>query len=316
MCGIVPADSLRGEQMSNRYVNLVLGVQSFGSASRRQVMHVLADHADAEGRCFPSIPLLQKETELSKRTVVRCLSDLEGPGWLDVGRNSVGPKRRGNEYLLNRRKLEESQRPPKGAIVAPLGNSEEDSAAHRTNGATMTPLEQTMDGNGATMTRAMVPLCPSNGAKSASLYRRTPINPQRNPQGESEDRNTTPPSKHSRGNSFNKSQIDYAKELFDRIGCVAPQSTLDLAAGVIAILARESSIPLHSGMLALEAIARDAQGRGEVINNHWFGDGKWRPSAVRNRQTNTASSSRAMVGMYTPELADALERSREGAKAS
>lgn len=253
----------RGAWMSNRHVNLVLGVSSFGHASRRQVMHVLADHADIQGKCFPGLLLLEQETELSKRTLVRCLSDLDGEGWIQVDRSSVGPRRRGNQYSLNLKKLKESQRIPNGAMVALMdeaGSLPEDES----KSATVTPLDQHIDdANGATVTPLMVPKSTSNGAKSASLYRRTIINHHR--KGE----NKAPPS-----------IAECAKAFFKRIAVVAPKSTSELAGDAISILVDQNGITPWEAMLCLEQVAVAAQARGEVINNFWFADDKWKGNSA------------------------------------
>jgi len=292
---MVPLAVPRGVRMSNRYVNLVLGAQSFGHASRRQVMHVMADHADANGRCFPGLPLLQEETELSKRTLVRCLSDLEGAGSIRVERSSVGPKRRGNGYVLNLKKLQNSQRPSKGAMVSPLEDTEECPVTPQTNGATVTPIDQNGDCNGATVSSVMVPLCPPNGAKSASLYRRTPNNPHRNHQGESTNENKAP-----------LSVARCAEVFFERIGSVATKATRDLAGGAIKILANRDGITHWEAMLRIESAAVAAKGRGIPINNFWFQDDKWTGLAA----PTTNSRPDPTVGMLksdAPPPEDGLE---------
>ncbi len=77
--------------MSNTFLNLVWGAQPFGHASRRSVMVALADHADDNGYCYPGVASLALRTELSTRTVLRCISDLEVDGWVKVTRNTIGP---------------------------------------------------------------------------------------------------------------------------------------------------------------------------------------------------------------------------------
>lgn len=66
---------------------------SFGSPSRKGVMRVLCDHADADGISFLLIATITKETELSERAVQMALRWLEVEGFLEVdrrkGRSSV-----------------------------------------------------------------------------------------------------------------------------------------------------------------------------------------------------------------------------------
>lgn len=284
--------------MSNRHVNLVLGVRSFGHASRRQVMHVLADHADAQGKCFPGLLLLEQETELSKRTLVRCLSDLEGESWIQVDRGSIGPRRRGNQYSLNESKLKDSQRTANGAMVSPIG-SEVTVATDSDKGATVTPLDQSGESaNSAMVSHLMVPKSTSNGAKTASLYRLTIKNPQRNPQGE---------------NSASISVSECVKVFFKRISVVAPKSTRDLAGDAIDILVDRDGITPWEAMLCLEQVATAALVHGEVINNFWFADGKWKGNAApkgKSRPDPTVG----MAGPSADEFAAELRRKEEQAE--
>lgn len=281
--------------MSNRYENLVLGVRSFGHASRRQVMHVLACHADTQGRCFPGVALLMLETELSKRTVMRCLLDLENAGWIEVERSSIGPRRRGNQYVLNGNTLKANLRPSIGAMVTPMETEEEDSSNPSSKDATVTPLEQSEDGNGATVTPIMVPKSTSNGAKSASLYRRTIINHHKN---------------HQRGNNAPPSVAECVKAFFKRIAVVAPKSTRDLAGDAISILVDQNGITPWEAMLSIEKVAIAAQARDEVINNFWFADGKWKGHSTRAGKSGPDPTI-GMSGSSAEEITAELRRTEE-----
>jgi DnaA N-terminal domain/Helix-turn-helix domain len=281
--------------MSNRYMDLVKGARPFGHASRRTVMLILAEHADAHGRCWPSVRLLELETELSKRTLLRCLSDLKDVGRIAVEKRSIGLNLKCNQYVVSLKKLVGYQRPGRGVMVTPEEGKDESFEAE-VSGATVTPDEYvsgvmvtpeertsgaTATHSGAMVTPDQVPKATFSGAKTASLYR-TPINPHRNPQGGTEEESKTPPSIRPRSESLDESASDCAKVFFDRIGVVAPKSTLDLAAGVIEILARESDATPRAAMLKLEDIAKAAQMRGTVINQFWFADSKWRGTEARN----------------------------------
>ena len=240
--------------MSNRYTHLVQGARPFGHSSRRAVMLVLAEHADDHGRCWPSVRLLELETELSKRTLLRCLSDLKGGGWIAVERRSIGPSLKGSQYVVSLKKLLGYQRTGRGVMVTPEEDENESFGADA-SGATVTPDEQRSSAtvtpdeqrSSAMVTPDQVPKATFSGAKTASLYRTT-INHHRNHQGGTEDENKTPPSDRSGSKSSNESASDCAKVFFARIAVVAPKSTLDLAAGVIEILARESATTPMAGM--------------------------------------------------------------------
>lgn len=65
---------------------------------KRLVMLALADHADDEGLCYPSINRLCKRTGLSERAVQKHVKELEVLGYLSRGMNEG--KRGVNTYLL------------------------------------------------------------------------------------------------------------------------------------------------------------------------------------------------------------------------
>ena len=69
--------------------------QRTGSPTAKAVLAYLAERADDDGECWPSVDLIAAETELGRRTVIRQLSTLESGGWLAVIRS-----RRGDRYRL------------------------------------------------------------------------------------------------------------------------------------------------------------------------------------------------------------------------
>lgn len=66
--------------------------QKTGSAARKALLLILANYADANGRCWPSQETLARGTELSKDTIQRQLKKLIELGLVSVER---APKRRG-----------------------------------------------------------------------------------------------------------------------------------------------------------------------------------------------------------------------------
>lgn len=57
-----------------------------GSVATKAVLMAVANYADEEGTCFPSQAQLAEDTELSRRTIVRCLDVLEQAGLLSRSR--------------------------------------------------------------------------------------------------------------------------------------------------------------------------------------------------------------------------------------
>jgi hypothetical protein len=62
--------------MSNAALTAARKITAGGPANKT-VLNCLADHANERGECWPSIPTIAEETELSERTVQRSLADLE-----------------------------------------------------------------------------------------------------------------------------------------------------------------------------------------------------------------------------------------------
>lgn len=50
----------------------------------RTVYIYLADRANKDGECWPAIPTIAKELQLSQTTVRRALNDLRKAGWLQT----------------------------------------------------------------------------------------------------------------------------------------------------------------------------------------------------------------------------------------
>lgn len=91
--------------MSNTFSKLVRGMgKSELIPSERLVLHILSDHADERGACWPGLELLTTETDLGKRQLQKNLRRLEGLNLIktDVSKNGLSP----NLYWLNRKLLQ------------------------------------------------------------------------------------------------------------------------------------------------------------------------------------------------------------------
>lgn len=72
----------------------------------RLVLLALADNANDEGHCWPTLPTIVAKTAASRATVVRKISALEADGWLSkVKRKKSG--RDGVEYVISHSALSE-----------------------------------------------------------------------------------------------------------------------------------------------------------------------------------------------------------------
>ena len=76
--------------MSVKVMSLVWEAEGL-SPTHRLILLSLADHANDEGMCYPSIRRLAKRTGLSERAVQGAAAALQAAGWLRIERNA-GPK--------------------------------------------------------------------------------------------------------------------------------------------------------------------------------------------------------------------------------
>ena len=71
-----------------------------GSPTRKAVLVALANMADHRGSCFPSISYISRITEISERTVRRCLRELEESGHLETKPRSDKHGQKSNLYVI------------------------------------------------------------------------------------------------------------------------------------------------------------------------------------------------------------------------
>jgi len=73
-----------------------------GSPKKKAVLLVLADYADESGTCFPGHRRIADATEMSVRSVIRVLNELETSGFLTTEkRRSDSGQQATNRYILN-----------------------------------------------------------------------------------------------------------------------------------------------------------------------------------------------------------------------
>lgn len=73
--------------------------QETGSAAAKSVLLILANRADHKGVCWPGIDGIARQTELSRRTVIRQIKNLEDGGFISViHRGGEGEGRKSNVY--------------------------------------------------------------------------------------------------------------------------------------------------------------------------------------------------------------------------
>lgn|SRR5262249_3877083 len=75
--------------------------QQVGKPSAKLVLVALAEHADADGKCWPSLRSIAARTELSRDTVVRAIRLLKSKGFIRVVHRHNGRSPSSNMYYLN-----------------------------------------------------------------------------------------------------------------------------------------------------------------------------------------------------------------------
>src|SRR5262245_1616153 len=75
--------------------------QHIGKPSAKLVLVNLADHANHDRKCWPSLRTISARTELSRDTVVRSIRLLESNGFITVVHRRDGRSSRSNIYYVN-----------------------------------------------------------------------------------------------------------------------------------------------------------------------------------------------------------------------
>ena len=88
--------------------------QRTGSPTAHALLAYLAERANDDGECWPSLDLIADETEHGRRTVIRQIAALEAGDFLAVIRS-----RRGNRYRLAVVPERHQDEQPCSATVAP-----------------------------------------------------------------------------------------------------------------------------------------------------------------------------------------------------
>lgn len=73
-----------------------------GNSNQKLVLIKLCDNSNDEGICWPSYSTIAQATELSRRTVMRCITELEKKGFLTIKRRKLAQdKNASNVYKIS-----------------------------------------------------------------------------------------------------------------------------------------------------------------------------------------------------------------------
>lgn len=88
--------------------------QKTGRSTAKSVLVALANQADQNGKCWPSIDYLMNRTEIGRRAVIGNLAFLEEKGLIErVVRGGTGSGRKSNVYTLKMQSAADAPSPPK-----------------------------------------------------------------------------------------------------------------------------------------------------------------------------------------------------------
>lgn len=130
-----------------------------GTPSRKAVLMLLANCADQDGRCWPTVRYIAESAEFAERTVQQALADLESMGFMErEARKHESGASRSNLFRLKLEvdgAQETAETPPQkqggeGAAIAPSGVQ-----PLRGEGAAIAPLESPIESS-------ITPFTPSN----------------------------------------------------------------------------------------------------------------------------------------------------------
>ena len=136
--------------------------QTAGSASAKAVLVKLADNANDEGVCWPSIRRIADETELGRSTVISKIQELQNAGLISVQRRRDGQRQGTSVYQLHI---------ARDANADPKILGEGDPSSQGPNSGP-SPNSQGPDD---------APQSPDDAVSGSSSRTRTPIEPPNNP---------------------------------------------------------------------------------------------------------------------------------------
>jgi DNA-binding transcriptional ArsR family regulator len=93
--------------------------QHTGSPAAKLVLVKLADNANEDGFCFPSVALIVEHTELSDRTVRQHLRQLDAAGLIRINRRVTNRGAGRSTYQLNVPWLGEAKKPTNAGLAVP-----------------------------------------------------------------------------------------------------------------------------------------------------------------------------------------------------
>ncbi|MDW5266925.1 MULTISPECIES: helix-turn-helix domain-containing protein [Acidobacteriaceae] len=262
----------------------------------------LADHANEDGACYPSVERLAMWCRQDSRNTRRNMPKLARAGWVKVVK--VGRRK---EYVLDVPKLclsalesgiklssEELSflaRKIPGKMSA-MEQSATPSTPDNMSAVTTASAHSTPDKMSAiqpsipdihvaryrTFTSSIPDIDVTNTGHSRHPYReplRTVIEPSRG---------TVTETNNSPATVGDTSETTLAKAMLERLAIISTDKILRLAAEAIRLQAGALATTAHKAMLLIERQASLSQERGEPVNSFWFEDSKWKgapsPAAV------------------------------------
>jgi DNA-binding Lrp family transcriptional regulator len=296
--------------MSGAIVSAVLARGPEDHAAR-MVLVGIGDNANQSGEAWPSIRYTAERLRLSKSTVLRALEILEQEGWIERCRNKMG--KNGNAYLINLDKLQmrpDERGEPTSGLFKKKRKGVRVTPSPAMEGVTLTPQADPLEGVTMTPSECHHDTClvsPRHlpGVTMTPLYGRTV-----NEQSVEQERGTAPPLRTEQSYDFEADSaveipegltpLQYANGALERCLVIRSFKTAEMCADAIKLLAKGEKLSLAKATEVLIQRMLAARERGEVLNNFWFTDEKWKPHKAAPTGAMVGGRSSAAV---TPEVA-------------
>jgi hypothetical protein len=252
--------------------------------NQRFILLAIADAADENGYCWPSIKTLARQTLFSERYVIDAIQQLETEGWMRVARRAVHG--RYTAYTIDLEKLEalrdeqraEDKRRRSGAKSSPEITPKGDGSGAQSSPENSTSPEQSSPDrsiSGEIHNTSEV----NFDALSGEIRSMPILKNHHEPSLKGEPPQTD--------DSFPEglSELQYATAIMERRFLAGGFRMRSLIAETIRLLGKMDNLALHRAGELLEQRITAAQNKNETINSFWFEDQKWKQDGGLNGTT-------------------------------
>jgi hypothetical protein len=279
--------------------------------NQRFILLAIADAADENGYCWPSIKTLARQTLFSERYVIDAVAQLETDGWMRVARRAVHG--RYTAYTVDLEKLEalrdeqraEDKRRRSGAKSSPEITPKGDGSGAQSSPETSTSPEQSSPDR--SISGEIRNTSEVNFDALSGEIRSTPIlKNHHEPSLKGEPHKISPRTDDSFPEGL--SELNYAAAIMERRFLAGGFRMKSLIGETVKLLAKMDNLELHCAAELLEKRITAAQHDNDTINSFWFEDQKWKADGGPRHGTNQGHRNTAAA--RTERALSAWDRAR------